>query len=1692
MNKTSKRSRALPDSLVGLAVRLCAAAVVVAALLTLAPAPGDGGARAARETAVKDGYTLYPKSYSASGVEPGSEFILTTPGDTGVEWVRSALTIDGEPAPDIAEGEGREFTVKPSARLLDNYLYTFRLQKPGGGEITWVFQTAARFAVVSTLPSHQSINVPADTGIEITFSASDYKLIDRYFSISPNVSGRFEYHDETAVFVPKKLAYATAYTVTLKAGLKRTDGSEALDEDLTFSFETEQDPKSGGKPAKSVMMYFSGQYAELPSSRAPSVGFYIYTNGRGTVLPGFDVSIYKFSGADAAAEAIGRLQNAPYWSVHSAAAGAVDTSRLQRVTSFSSEGAYDGDNGVLTFPDSLSQGFYVAETEAENSEGAQMIIQISDLPVQVLADDTRTLVWVNDMETGKAASGAVVKDAATGRSYTADADGVAVIDRAVSADSQPTERFDVVYGEKRCVWFYFTPGYSPYFDYNRIMPPYFRNSSEAYWSALRLDRTLYKRGDTISFWGFARRRDGGDAVSAVTAVLTEGYYSFYAEDSASGRGRDVLQKTSVPVTGGAYSGEMVLPALEPGSYRIAVMHGEEVVGAVYFSVEDYVKPSYVLEVSADKKAYFADETVTFNIKAGFFEGTPVAELDVSYYLSGYNLQPSRNGSAKTDENGLISISQKAAPVAGAQGITNMWLQAEATLPETGMTYVSAGADVFINDIDVSSHASRKEDKASLDVDIRAVTLDRINSGTAENYYDYLGEPVSGKTVSAEIYRIYWTREDTGERYYDYIEKKSVPRYRYVNHEEKIDDFTMTTGADGKASKSFSVPDREDECYTARITCKDGDGRSVTHSIYIGEDYSERYNMYNSNRYYLDGADEPVNVGDEATLTLMRGGDKITSGGFLFVAMQRGILDWEAGGGGKYSFTFGAEHIPNVTVRAFYFNGYNYESGYMMRKDIIFDYGINNLELSIETDKDSYRPGDSCTVTVTSAAGGGIPKEANINISVVDEALFALRDYSHDTAGEIYRALGDGLLLERATHDSNAMNYMFTAEMGMATGGYDAAADEAAAMPSEAPRPVAQDSQSADGDSAYLRELFEDTAYFNSARTDADGKAVFTFKLPDNVTSWRLSVAGVSDDLFAGSGADSIKATQPMFVNYALGDVFLTGDTPSIGVSVYGAGVTPGETVSFEVTQDGAPDRTARAEGAPFERVDIPLWELAEEGEFSLIINVKTSGGASDSVRHKFRVRASHRRIDAAEYYDVTKDTVFKSDGEGLTSITFTDRGRGQYLYELLNLCYVYGDRIEKRVAAREAERLITEYFPEIAASAVSAFEPASYQQPDGGVAILPYASSDAWLTAMLLPYIGGELSQTPLLSYLRSAARDGTGDWAAALYGLAQLGEPVLLELDAYSGLDGLSPHDAVYLALGYETLGERGAAEALYGAHVAPALESIAPYYRLDAGQDKDDVLQATASASILASKLNKPEKDGLYRYCLDNYTRDELISLEKLAFISQEIGGKTGEGGIITYTLFGQEYTRELSKTGGQYTLRIPAARLGEFKLTRVDGQVGAVSLISVPLTEAGRRDEDIIVKRAYYEVGGSGAAATAFEQGALVRVNLWVDYTKKAANGAYCVTDYLPAGLAYVDASAKTGGDGQIGYRHRVYARSGGVEVSFYDYNGRFDRGRLYYYYARVISPGEFRAEGTLVQNLTASQLYATAADGVIVIK
>ena len=408
---------------------------------------------------VKDGYTLVPLRYTSEGVDVTSPFVLTTPPDTPSERLVGTLTIDGQPVPDIAPSVngGNEFIVTPVVALSQNTLYIFRLSRDGKDDITWAFQTAKKFQITSSYPYNGATNVPKNSGIEITFSSDGYTPIHEHFSISPHVEGKFEYHKDTAVFVPSALNYSTVYTITIKAGIKLENTGEELLTDYTFAFETVAPPEIGEGSTRIDRFRFQSRYIEWPTTENPSVRFMgystIWTDLR---LP--EINLYKFSNNDQAVQAYTKLSNVPYWAQYAHEASLIDTVSLAKVATFEAPESHNygrnstWDNSDLELPDKLTQGFYLLDARYGNARD-QMIIQISDLPIQVIADNEQTIIWVNDIGTGAASSRATVYDHADGKTYRADSNGIAIIDRKVATGD--SERLTITSTNgKTFVWLY--------------------------------------------------------------------------------------------------------------------------------------------------------------------------------------------------------------------------------------------------------------------------------------------------------------------------------------------------------------------------------------------------------------------------------------------------------------------------------------------------------------------------------------------------------------------------------------------------------------------------------------------------------------------------------------------------------------------------------------------------------------------------------------------------------------------------------------------------------------------------------------------------------------------------------------------------------------------------------------------------------------------------------------------------------------------------------------------------------------------------------------------------------------------------------------------------------------------------------------------------------------------------------------
>src|SRR5205085_5585836 len=76
----------------------------------------------------------------------------------------------------------------------------------------------------------------------------------------------------------------------------------------------------------------------------------------------------------------------------------------------------------------------------------------------------------------------------------------------------------------------------------------------------------------------------------------------------------------------------------------------------------------------------------------------------------------------------------------------------------------------------------------------------------------------------------------------------------------------------------------------------------------------------------------------------------------------------------------------------------------------------------------------------------------------------------------------------------------------------------------------------------LREYFPETLLWQpNIETDRSGRAQLSFKLADNITTWKLSVFGSTEDGQIGAVEREIRAFQPFFVEHDPPRVLTEGD-----------------------------------------------------------------------------------------------------------------------------------------------------------------------------------------------------------------------------------------------------------------------------------------------------------------------------------------------------------------------------------------------------------------------------------------------------------------------------------------------------------------------------------------------------------------------
>ncbi len=611
-----------------------------------------------------------------------------------------------------------------------------------------------------------------------------------------------------------------------------------------------------------------------------------------------------------------------------------------------------------------------------------------------------------------------------------------------------------------------------------------------------------------------------------------------------------------------------------------------------------------------------------------------------------------------------------------------------------------------------------------------------------------------------------------------------------------------------------------------------------------------------------------------------------------------------------------------------------------------------------------------------------------------------------------------------------------------------------------------------------REFFTDAALFKVVRTNSQGEAKVTFKLPDNLTSWRITSQAISREMEAGVSTTKLPVSLPVFADVTIGNQYLLADKPVARLRAYGTALNSKDKVAFTVSAPTLSlEKSAQLFAQAFAGAYFPLPDL-KLGRHEINYSLESAKG-KDAIKLPLEVVSSRMEAQSAKTEKLSLETKVEALNKLPLAVVLSDLGANKLYQPLQELSWSYGDRIDQKYVSKEARNLLGSYYQE--ETFAPNFRPSDYQLTTGGISLLPYSSDDLDLSARVASSGAKGFDQESLAQYFFKILEHKNStpeEISPALFGLAELRQPVLPRIYSWLNYDGIDAKGKLQLAQALFDLGDETRARQIYYEVLGQYGQKKAPQMLIRASEDLDQVFEATALASVLSACLETPEADGLFDYVVSNqllygkYKNSEnLFNLEKLNFLSRRLTQVKPSPAGVSYELDGQK--KEIKLTDSSYSFQLPSEMADKVKFTAVTGDVGISTRYTLPLDPATvEKDKDISLKREYLV---NGEVTDHFSQNDMVEVRLYPNFYTNAILGDYQITDILPSGLAPVtrtyDPSGKT--DCHTWYPYDTDGQMVKYRIDRY-WDRNYCGGDFIRYYARVKTLGTYRAENAIIQS------------------
>lgn len=1119
--------------------------------------------------------------------------------DTMIDQQRSGLPFEIQPevAGEWKWGTDQTAFFTASSGFLPAQQYTVHITRPfydSSGEIPY---EGPDLAFTSPPPIHSvepkdGANVSADFGpIQVIFTEPvDQQSAKDAFTITPPISGWFTWSkskastfEDTLSFMPDRLLNTgSEYTVSISPNLKARAGTPLILSPYTWTFRVDNYYYPHNAPAS---FGESGSNVQVVDVNGPrKVQF-----SAGTDVLQFE--IYKYDLIDFVKLYAEDGQRS--YGLHPISLPAPEEERL--VTSW----YYTGENKSGTIdetiiPPDVPPGLYVLNLKHDRRSYSQLFVILSSNSIVAKRSGNELFIWVSDI------NGESVPDAEV-RLYSDRGENI----RKGKTDEQGIYRVTVPMGSNPMLVSAKAPD-SREADVSITGLTstwasqggwYWRQSEPAdYLVYTYTDRPIYRPGQTVNFKSILR--DDHDVKYSLLPVDTQ--VTVNVRDPKN----NLLQSTQTSLSEfGTLNGSFAIAeGATLGEYQIEVLvKGER--NRQMFKVEDYRKPDFNVKLTpsdpSQANQLVAGQTLDLNIDVRYFFDEPVAgaKLMYTYYelFPSYDwwnpnseevsyswMQTSRNAqkgaSTSTGEDGTAQITLRTTsdPQAFEYSSFDDWRSSLRTKTFAVEVTADDGSNQPVSGTYIYKMTNANE-KFSLDTQ---GYFKRPNSpfNVQASVEDLFDQPIAGRKMTLEVKK--WTNTN----------------YQLVGKS-----YPLTSDDHGLATQELTL---EPGYYQLALSGEDSLGNSVSYAHWVGVfikggDWFERrnseieisaekdtYKPYETARFMVESG-----FSGPALLTFERGSVIHTKQVMLTAPIT--VIDAD----------IIPEDAPNifVTINAWeptkrldtqgeymYYSNIPDSHLRMASTELLVEANTKSLHVAINTDKQVYEPGEQVTVNIDVKNSKDQPVEAEVSLALVDEAIFSL---SNELTKPIFQAFYGPRPLNVDTYDS-MRPYRELMAGGMGGGG-----DAMVAAP---------------------RRDFPDTAaWYPVLVTDENGHASITFKLPDNLTSWRLTAKAITLTHQVGEGRANIETKKDLMLRPFLPRVLTTGDQTELSVMVHNYS---SKERTVKVTIDG---QHLQIQDAVTQSVTIPAagsklvgWSVVPTGttEIPLTFSVVANDQSQDSIQ----------------------------------------------------------------------------------------------------------------------------------------------------------------------------------------------------------------------------------------------------------------------------------------------------------------------------------------------------------------------------------------------------------------------------------------------------------------------------------------------